>query len=307
MSDRRSLLLGVVILVLCLAFVACTPTVAIQSTAPGPVAVGAVRDFVIVDGAGRPDARDAVTYELIRQARAGGWFTVQDRSDEGRRVRVAGRRVEVRPRLRLSPETAGLRLDVHEWQASRHSRTVETKHDDGEVSRETIVSRHGSVVLGVTLFDTSGEALVAEREYVGTFTGRVGRFSKDEVIERAASVALSRFLFEVTPRRVTHRVRLDDDDEGQEEILEIVRDGHTDLAERRLRAYADHHPGNPAAAYNLAVVLDARGHYAAALDWYDRALELAYKDYYAAARAACARRVADADALRSQPPAARAR
>ena len=60
----------------------------------------------------------------------------------------------------------------------------------------------------------------------------------------------------------------------------------------------------PAAAYNQAVLLDALGERYEALAWYDHALELGYQDYYASARAACARRIADAEALLPYPPPA---
>ena len=60
-------------------------------------------------------------------------------------------------------------------------------------------------------------------------------------------------------------------------------------------------PRNASAAYNLAVLTEATGDYATALEYYDRALSLGYKEYYATARAACARRLAAAQDLGVSP------
>lgn len=294
-----------VLLALALILPACSTTVPIRSTRPGPVAVGGAKHLVILDGSGRRSARETLFLELARQSRSGGWFTVDDLSEDGHHVRVMGRKVKVRPRYPLEEEAAGLRIDVHEWQAIRNTHTVEREDERGDVEQETVHSLQGSVVIGVTFFDTWGNALLAERDYEGSSSGSAGEVTKDEVIERAAAQAVTRFLADVTPRSVVDEVRLDRDDAGQEAILELVRHGDTALAARRMESYAEQDPDNPAAAYNLAVLLDAMGERHEALAWYDRALELRSKGYYASARAACARRIADDEALLPYaPPAA---
>ena len=304
----RSIRAAALLLGAALLLSACTTTVAIRSTEPGPVAVGGARHLVILDGDGRRSARESVFLDLARQARRGGWFTVDDLSQDGHRVRVEGRHVRVRPRYPLEEESAGLRIDIHEWRAAKDTRTLEKKNEAGELQAEIVHTLRGSVVLGVTLFDAWDRVLLAEREYGGTASGRVDEISRTEVIERSAEAAITRFLADVTPRTITQKVRLDDDDDGQESILQIARDGNTALAARRMEAYADRHPHNAGAAYNLAVLLDALGERREALAWYDRALELGYEDYYASARAACAHRIASAEALLpAQPPASFAR
>lgn len=305
MSVSRALRAVPILLALALILPACSTTVPIRSTRPGPVAVGGTKHLVILEGSGRRSARETLFLELARQSRSGGWFTVDDLSEDGHQVRVMGRKVKVLPRYPLEEEAAGLRIDVHEWQAARDTRTVEREDEQGDVAQDTVHSLQGSVVIGVTFFDTWGNALLAEREYQGSASDDSAEVTKDEVIERAAAQAVTRFLADVTPRSVVDRVRLDGDDTGQEAILQLARHGNTALAAQRMESYAEQHPDNPAAAYNLAVLLDALGERHEALAWYDRALALASKGYYASARAACARRIADGEALLPYaPPAA---
>jgi hypothetical protein len=304
MSVPRACRAGLLLLGLGLLLPACTTTVPIHSTRPGPVAVGAARHLVILDGSGRRSARETVFLELARQARSDSWFTVDDLSEDGHHVRVAGGSVKVRPRFPLEEESAGLRIDVHEWAADRTSHTLEVENEEGDLEKSTVRGHEGRVVLGVTLFDAWGHALLSEREYEGLATADSDEAGREEVIERAAAEAVSRFLADVTPHSVTQQVRLDDDDAGQQPILQTARDGHLELAARRMETYVEDHPEEPSAAYNLAVLLDALGDRHEALAWYDRAIELRYRDHYATARAACARRIADAAALLPyQPPA----
>ena len=304
MSVPRPLRALPLIVALALLLPACASFVPIHSTRPGPVAVGAARHLVILDGEGRPSARETIALELARQARGDHWFTVEDLSADGHRVWISGRRAKVRPRYPLEEESAGLRIDVHEWQAAQNSHTVERKDPRGEFVEETVRSLEGSVVLAVTLFDPWGRILLTEREYEGVFSGTEGVFTRDEVIENAAADAVAGFLVDVTPQTVVAKVRLDEGDPGQAEILEVAKAGDTAVAARRLEAYAQRQPDNAAAAYNLAVLLDAMGERQEALAWYDRALALGPEGYYASARADCAGRIADAEALLPAPPPA---
>jgi hypothetical protein len=304
-SDLRSLRTGLLVLAAGLLASACTTTVPIRSTRPGPVALGGVHHLVILDGEGRRDARETVFRELGRQARSGGWFTVDDLSEDGHRVWVQGRQARVDPGYPLEEEAAGLRVEIEEWQVSRNTRTVETQGGRDEVEPEMVRSLRGSVRLTVTLFDAWGNVLLAERSYAGSSSATAGEVTRSEVIDRTAADAVARLLADLTPRSVIQEVRLDAGDNGQEAILAVAEDGNTALAARRMRAYASGHPQSAAAAYNLAVLLDALGERHEALAWYDRALELGAQGYYASARTACLERIADTNALLPyQPPAA---
>jgi len=304
MSVPRVPTVPALVLAAALLLPACATRVPIASTRPGPVAVGAARHLVILDGQGRRGAREEVSFELARQAGLAGWFTLDDLSGDGHRVQVSGRRVKVRPRVYLEEESAGMRVDVLEWQAAEHSHTVVRAEEDGARKRQTFHRLEGTVVLGVTLFDAWGNVLLAEREYDGTASGPAATSSDEDVIARSAEEAVALFLADVTPQTVVEQVRLDDEDAAQRPILEIVEDGHTAIAARRMEAYAERHPESASAAYNLAVLLDALGERYEALAWYDSALELRYRDFYADARSACARRIADSEALLPPPPPA---
>jgi hypothetical protein len=277
----------------------CATTVAIRSQQPGAVAVGPARELLLLGGEGRRSAREFVGQALLKQCRQQGYFTVTDHGDEGLSVRVAGRSASIEGgTLALGPEQAGLWIDVLEWSAARDEEEVEHKTIDGKVTVESIPVLRGNTLLAVTLFGPSGQAYLAETEYEG-WANIAPDAPREEAIEAAACNALASFLREITPIPVVTHVRLDDEDPGQEAILETASAGATAQAARDLEAYLEAHPSSASAAYNLAVLREAQGEFAAALELYDRALSLGSKDYYARARAGCAKRMADAESLRS--------
>ncbi len=280
------------------ALAACVTTVPIRSTQPGRVFVGATRHVVIVDGQGRRSARELVTIELMNQARAQGYFTFEDRSEDGLDVRVAGRRASIEGgSFTLEHGAAGLRVDVLEWSAHRDSEQVHSHDSEGNPYVRTIAVQAGTALLAMTLFDHEGRAFLAEAEYEGRFVTRDTQMSRDEVIEEAARQAVGQFLADITPVQVVSRVRLDDEDPGQEPILQVARAGNIAQAAHDMGLYLQQNPYSASAAYNLAVFLEAMGRYGEALETYDRALSLGYQDLYSSARAECARRLAAAEAL----------
>jgi tetratricopeptide (TPR) repeat protein len=123
-----------------------------------------------------------------------------------------------------------------------------------------------------------------------------------ESIEAAAGQAIASFLNDVTPMPVTTRVRLDDEDPGQQAFLDAAKAGATAQAAHDLELYFQQNPNIPSAAYNLAVLKEAMGDFHGALELYDRALALGGKDYYSRARAGCAQRVSAAESLSAATP-----
>src|SRR5262249_22731142 len=119
-------------------------------------------------------------------------------------------------------------------------------------------------------------------------------------IEAAAQQAVASFLSSVTPQPSVTRVRLDDDDPGQEAFLKTAANGATAQAAHDLELYFQQNPSIASAAYNLAVLKEAMGDFRAALELYDRALALGNKDFYEQARAGCAQRLSATESL-SQP------
>lgn len=270
----------------------CTTTVPIRSTWPGPVVVGPTEHLVGFDGEGRRSAREFLTSELANLVRERGFFRFTDRSEADVSIRVAGRRVIFEgEHAELDPDQAGLRIDVLEWSAGRDVVQEQRRTPEGEAFAVDVPVQRGTALLQMTLFDAGGHAWLAEAEYEGTFTTPDLYVQRDLVIEEAGRDALRHFLADITPVVVVTRVRLDDSDDGQSGILESARGGAMAQAAADMQRYLESHPNSGSAAYNLGVFLEATGDFEAALASYDRALSLGGPDYYAGARAQCARRL----------------
>ena len=291
---------------ICICFVGsgCTTKIPIRSNRPGPVAVGATNHLVMVKGLGRRSAREEVAQQVINQCRRSGYFSVQDRTEEPIFVQVAGGQVQIEgdPEAFSAPLVAGLKIDVLDLDYERDVQIVEF-HDEqtGTIVYEHYPIQRGIALLAVTLFDPIGRTYLAEREYERAFTTNDLGAHREDVTSEALAHAVSAFLQDITPRQVVTRVRLDEDDEGQIDIIATAKAGSIGLAAKDAQVYAEANPGNPAAAYNLAVFLDAMGQYEEALTWYDKAMRNGSKSYYARARSQCARRHADAQALQAKP------
>ncbi len=301
MSTHRSLALaGALALV---AASGCATKIAVYSMRPGPVNVGATNHLVILDGEGRRSAREYVYREFLNQCRARGYFTAADRSEDGVRVRVSGRRVALEgtaASTALESRHAGVRIDILEWVAYRDNNEVVRVDEEGAEYVEVVPVKCGAVLLAVTVFDDEGRAILVEREYRGVASTDDLEAPREEIIEYAGRRAVARLLHDLTPVSVVSYVRLDDDDEAQLPIIETAKAGGVAQAAADMRRYFETNPQNAAAAYNLAVFLEAMGEYAEALELYDQALRLGHKGFYVTARAGCARRLAAARALQPE-------
>jgi hypothetical protein len=272
----------------------CVSMLTIESLEPGRVNLGAARSMVILAGEGRRSARETVYNQLISEARRTGYFTVTDRSEDGIQVTVAGRSATASGGGFVpNPSEVYLRIDVIEWDARRDTST--TRDAQGRSTTTTVTT--AKVLLAITAFDAQGMAPLAETEFEGTMQSSNPNDPEEMLLEQAAAVAIGRFLGEVTPRRVARRVQLDDSEEAMKPIIDVAVAGNLARAADEFLAYSSANPNSAAAAYNLAVVLDAMGRYSEAMVWYDRALQLGNKSFYSSARASCAARMASAQAL----------
>jgi hypothetical protein len=278
----------------------CVTTVAIRSMEPGAVPIGATKHLVLLGGEGRRSAREFVGESLVQQCRARGYFSVEDRSEAGLSVRVAGRQASIEGgKFALEPEQAGLRIDVLEWNAARDEQDVTRTDPTGRQFVERVPVTRGNALLAITLFDPAGRACLAETEYEGSATTDPSA-PREDAIEAAARQAIASFLNDITPFPIVTRVRLDDEDPHQEPMLKAASDGATAQAAHELECYVQENPNIPSAAYNLAVLKEAMGDFRAALELYDRAIGLGGKDYYSRARAGCARRLSATESLSTQ-------
>jgi len=276
--------------------------VTIEAVEPALPELGSARHLVLIEGTGRSSAQQIVIHQIERQARATGYFTVQDRTREGHTVAVVGRRADLDGgRRKMPPGQVGLRVAIRDWRSHREAQAVRREAEDGSHYTEVVPFRHGSVVLEVSLFDETGRAHVAEAEFEGHASGEVSKLSRSIVLDRAARDAVGKFLEAITPRRVTRSVPLDDEDPAQAPWLETARAGGVASAVGDATRYFQRNPGNASAAYNLAVLLDALGDHAEALALYDRALARAEKPFYREARDGCERRLTAQRALESGP------
>jgi tetratricopeptide (TPR) repeat protein len=274
--------------------VGCVSTIPIRSTTPALVNLGPIRTLAILSGEGRRSARETVFSNLAAQARSAGYFAVYDRSEEGAVVQVAGRTVVLGGTpVVMPPDAAGLRIDVLGWDTSRDTNTT----TDARGRAITTVVTNARAVLAITVFDASGRAFVAEKEYVGAAQSSNPNDSDDYLLGQAGAQAVARFLGDITPQETTRYVQLDDSEEALKPIIETAQRGNMGQAEIDFRTYLGTNPNSAAAAYDLAVVLDAMGRYQEAMGWYDRALQVGNQDFYARARADCAARMQGAAAL----------
>jgi tetratricopeptide (TPR) repeat protein len=284
---RRSLL--VVSLAL---LAACAPTLRVQVLEPAPVNFGAAKRLSVVQTEGRRSAREVVVEHILNQARSMGYFAAKDRSEEGITIRAAGRTAQLAGAPPASDEIY-VRVDVLEWGADRETKSVTEKDSNGKeyTRRVTVIS--GKALLAITAVTPSGKALLAETEFQGGSEGD----TETRALESAASNAVSQFLWQITPKTAYRSVRLDDEDKAQQPIIKVAAGGNVAMATTDMREYVKANPTNPSAQYNLAVLLDASGQYDEALDLYAKAIKGSTKDYYATARAECARRLANQQAL----------
>jgi hypothetical protein len=295
MLSSRSLRHVVMALAATLA-VGCAPTLKVNVLQPARVNLGAAKRLTIVQTEGRRGARDFLLDELTRQARAGGYFQVTDRSDEGIVVKVAGRAVQIVNAGNGPAQTAdevGVRLDVNDWDAEKKTETYTEKDSKGVEHERERKFYEAKTVASVTAFTSAGKALLAEQEYETVGRGQ----DKDEAIGNAGRELIARVLGDITPTYVTKAIRMDDDDKAQKPIIEVAREGNVPRAITEMESYVQGNPQNSAALYNLAVLLDASGKYPEALDLYTKAISLSAKDYYVDMKAECAKRLANQQAL----------
>jgi len=217
---------------------------------------------------------------------------MEDVTEEGVRMRLLGRRGELEgASAPLAVDQAGVRFDVYEWTAFRDEEPFQRQDEAGKNYTELVPVRRGKALVSFTLLAPGGRLILAAKEYEGIAFSEDLQIAQEELLELAAGELVARFLDDITPRSVVSRVRLDDEDPGQEPILEVAATGNLALAVRDMRTYVEKHPFNASAAYNLAVFLDAQGEYDEALAMYNLSLSRSSKSFYRTARTECARRL----------------
>jgi tetratricopeptide (TPR) repeat protein len=276
----------------------CATTLRVKVMEPAPVNLGAAKRLSVVQSEGRRSAKEAVIGLIIKQARGDGYFQIADRTEEGITLKAEGRAANVSGgKEAQGADEIYARIDIQGWQADKDE--IEHKSTDKDGNKVTTVEKiyKGEVILGVTLAHPNGKAVLAEKEFKGESLLNADRYDKDQAIDAAAANAVYNLLREITPRPVEKDIRMDDDDKGQKEIIEIAKQGNLARAIEEMKKYIEKDANNPAAMYNLAVLLDATGAYKEALDYYTKATSNSTKEYYMNTKAECAKRLAAQEAL----------
>lgn len=290
----------------------CAPSAMTTVLQPAPVNIGAARRLAVLQVEGSPDLCPFVVQELINQCFVNVFFTVQDRTGEGLTVTVSGSRAQVSGGAgpALKPDEVGLRIEILGASATQEERVVtrswvERRVEKDAAGEEKVTSiphrsaKQGQVLashvtLGVTLFDASGEALLAGRACEGSavtpLEGPADAQARTRAVKQAARSAVARLLADITPRRVQVLLPFDEEDPRQQPTLRIALND-LGFAIREQRRFAHEHPESASGHYNLGVMLDAQGHYDEALEEYDAAIRLKPQQRYERTREACARRL----------------
>lgn len=273
----------------------CSSGLRVNVLEPARVNVGASRKLVVVQTEGQSTVQDVVLQELYRQSRQDGYFSFTDRTHAGGTVKLTGSEVQLQGEKATALESGevGLRIDVLGWDTDLEKRQLEVKDEKGKMKKTRKQVFVAKLILGVTAFNSAGRVLLAREEYAS----EVESERVDILLRTVAEQLVDRVLRDLTPRQVSHYLRMDDEDAEQKNIVKVAEKGDVGQAITQLTAYVEQHPDNAGGWYNLAVLQDASGEYEKALEHYSRAISLTSKDFYVKMKDACAGRLASRQAL----------
>lgn len=270
------------------------PSLSVTQGTPGSINVGAAKRLTIVQlGQARAALREKLVSELQKQGRAGGYFQVSDRSEEGIVVTVAGRTATTST---VPPQgEVFVRADIIESGADSVAKQLPVKDAQGNVvGQKTVTTYQGRALVGFTVANGKGKALAADTQLEGTAEAE----QRDAAFDGAIKDVVTKFYTAVTPGRVSRQLAFDKADLAERPILDTAVGGAIPRATEEMRNYLAANSANPMAMFNMAVLLEAGGNYQEALDLYSKAAGAApTKPEYNAAKTACATALANEQAL----------
>jgi hypothetical protein len=172
-------------------------------------------------------------------------------------------------------------------------REVQREGEGGETETvreeitETIIVNRGYILKKGTLAVTfrmaninTGE-IVALKTETAHFKKRAWRDeasslpTKDVILEELALDVAARFLYQIHPRWINHRVVFENNDApGTKRGISYAQSGLWDEAYESFERAMHELPGDPSTHYNLALVADVLGKYAVAMRSIERAIEI---------------------------------
>ena len=289
----------------------CAPKVRFQGWVPGKLDIGPAQKLVLVESAGRRAAHNVVKDEIRRQTQIAQYFAAEDQSDAVSIQLDTTNAVLDGEIDEYAVHDLFVRTDILEWGSHQELRQRRVRDRRGRYRNETYPVYVGKVLLQITVMSGSGRILLHRADYEGVFenesaTGRLlvdgsllgTQNKRNESIHLAASIAVQKFLAELTPTSVSHEIRLDDSVNAHKPVFELAKKGHYEKAARALERIRKHDPKSAVVMYNYAVMLDAAGRHQESLVWYEKAMKVGGPDWYAESWRAAQRRAEAKEALR---------
>ncbi len=301
--------LGVVLAMVILS--GCSTTVTIRSIKPAPTHLGKSPAVGIIDvDGGRRDLQDALIEQLVGQSRSGGFFLIKNRKGEGitfnfvdDQPQSTGKEIEIADSdifLKAIIVESDVEKDTESRKVNKKVTGKDGKTRTVKVEKEVKIIK-SSALVAFTL-NSKNRIYMDEREFEGKVKrDRNGKEpDKNGMKELAVQNAVAMFLKNITPSYVSNKVKLDDSDDAQAGMLKQAKKGNIAVAREQLAEYFAKNPNNAAAAFNLAVMVDASGEYQEALDLYNTALKLGNKPQYEKQKGACMKRLNEQLALEAK-------
>lgn len=268
------------------------PSLEVTAAQPAPVNLGAAKKLTIVQiGQARSVLREKLVSELLKQGRATGYFQIADRSEEGITLKRAGRTAT--STAPMAPGEVFLAADFIDSGADSVTKQVAQKDAQGNAVQRDVTVYQGRATIGFTVANAKGLALAADKQIEGAAEAE----KRDDALDGALKAAVAQFYRQATPGRSGRTVTFDKSDLAQRPILDFATAGNIGRATEEMRKYLKATPTNPVAIHNLALLLEASGKFEEALDLHTQAASASGKPEHAAAKSACARALADQQAL----------
>lgn len=304
MNGRSLTLFGILLLLLA---TGCSTVVTIRSVKPAQYHLGKTPEVALIGVDGdRRDVQDVLVENIVSQSRTGGFFLIADRKGEGIKFEVReGAPVSIGKSVSIKPTEIFIDAKIIDT-------TVEKDTESRKATRN--VTRNGKTVSEEYVQEVkivTSEAVVAytvvskdrvfmeQKEFEGKARLDRDGHEPDNVgmKELAIRESVGFFLKAITPSYVFSRVTMDDSDKNQKEILKEAKKGNLAVTRQQLEDYVKTNPENPAALYNLAVLVDASGEYEAALELYNKALSKGDNKLYVGGKSACMTRINEQKAM----------